>query len=164
MCCVSQRLTWAVLKAAGTPRRKKHVARDTGFNTDNYKDRVNTLLLVATLVKLESGEREGIPSVCCVRHYCCCSSNMGDLTLVLNAFTAGVFVAVSKLRWLSITILAMAISSFPCALLLLQPIPYYDIYLTTHSASGCCFPLLLTPPFLLQQIAFTYLFVVALYL
>lgn len=53
MCFNFQRLTWAVLKAAGTPRHKprnKHVARDTGFNTDNYKDRVNTLLLVATLV------------------------------------------------------------------------------------------------------------------
>ncbi|KAL7113668.1 hypothetical protein ACP275_04G074700 [Erythranthe tilingii] len=50
-----QRLTWAPLVAAGTPRSMsgKTIRRQTSIrssNLENYKDRVNTLLLVATLV------------------------------------------------------------------------------------------------------------------
>lgn len=69
-------------------------------------------------------------------------AQLGDLTLVLNAttlalpllgislttmsmaFTAGVFIAVTKLRWLSITILAMALSFLLILFLLFLPLCY----------------------------------------
>ena len=51
-----QRLTWTALKAAGVPQNPKAKVEKQSFiqsklqSTDNYKVRVNTLLLVATLV------------------------------------------------------------------------------------------------------------------
>ncbi|XP_073299149.1 protein ACCELERATED CELL DEATH 6-like isoform X2 [Primulina huaijiensis] len=46
-----QRLTWSALKAAGTPRRQSKFKRGgSSYWTEKYKDRVNTLLLVSTLV------------------------------------------------------------------------------------------------------------------
>jgi hypothetical protein len=53
-----QRLTWTALKAAGVLRNPKASVQKQSSNwselqsTDNYRDRVNTLLLVATLVAM----------------------------------------------------------------------------------------------------------------
>lgn len=54
-----QRLTWMALRVAGAPRsshskvsksKRKNHAQDVSVNMENYKDKVNVILLVATLV------------------------------------------------------------------------------------------------------------------
>ncbi|KAL0328171.1 UNVERIFIED_CONTAM: protein ACCELERATED CELL DEATH 6 [Sesamum calycinum] len=194
-----QPLTWAALKAAGTPRS---LCRTTtggqnskkSSNMENYKDRVNTLLLVSTLVAtvtfaagftLPGGYNTsdgdlGIAAMLREKGFhifVFCDTiamfssilvavtliwaQLGDLTLVLNAltlavpllgialtmmamaFTAGVFLAVSKLRWLSTAVLVMGITFFTILFVLLLPlctpltstnqilrhISYYSFYL-----------------------------------
>ncbi|KAL1531524.1 protein ACCELERATED CELL DEATH 6-like [Salvia divinorum] len=46
----TKRLTWAALKSASVPQNSKNSGRMVNVNLDVYKGRVNTLLVVATLV------------------------------------------------------------------------------------------------------------------
>ncbi|KAI3465741.1 hypothetical protein Pfo_022404 [Paulownia fortunei] len=201
-----QRLTWAALKAAGTPRSLsvKTIGRETpkkSSNMENYKERVNTLLLVSTLVATitfaagftvpggyNSSDRDlGIATmlrdkgfhifVFCdtiamyssiVVAVALIWAQLGDLNLVLNAltlavpllgialgmmsmaFTAGVFLVVSKLRWLRTAVLVMGITFLVILFLLLLPLctpltssnrilrylSYYPFYLLILASSS----------------------------
>ncbi|KAL0406322.1 UNVERIFIED_CONTAM: protein ACCELERATED CELL DEATH 6 [Sesamum latifolium] len=173
-----QRLTWAALTAAGTPRSlsRKTVGGQTSkesSNMENYKERVNTLLLVSTLVATitfaagftvpggysSSDTDFGIAAM--LREngfhvFVFCDTiamfssivvavvliwaQLGDLALALNAltlavpllglaltmmsvaFTAGVFLEVSKLKWLSIAVLVMGITFLAVLFVLLLPL------------------------------------------
>ncbi|KAK4420891.1 protein ACCELERATED CELL DEATH 6 [Sesamum alatum] len=173
-----QRLTWAALKAAGTPRSLRQTTAGghnskKSSNMENYKDRVNTLLLVSTLVATvtfaagftvpggynTSDTDLGIAAMLREKGFhifvfgdtiamfssivvavVLIWAQLGDLTLALNAltlavpllgialtmmamaFTAGVFLAVSKLRWLSTAVLVMGITFFMILVVLLLPL------------------------------------------
>ncbi|KAG8366158.1 hypothetical protein BUALT_Bualt17G0046800 [Buddleja alternifolia] len=174
-----QRLTWAALRAAGTPRSMSREIRrlqssEVGSSAETYKERVNTLLLVSTLVATvtfaagftmpggynSSSDRDpGIATM--LRHiafqmFVLCGAiamyssivvdvvliwaQLGDRTLILNAltlaeplivialtmmsmaFTAGVYLVVSKLSWLGIVVFVMGAISLALLLLLLLPL------------------------------------------
>ncbi|KAL1559398.1 hypothetical protein AAHA92_09744 [Salvia divinorum] len=171
-----QRLTWAALKAASIPRNcSKKRASSRSKITGSYKDRVNTQLLVATLVATitfaagftmpggyissEAGTNSGTATMLRDKGFhvfIFCDTiamyssivvatvliwaQLDDLkftltaltlavpllgialTMMSMAFTAGIFVVVSKLKWLSTTILAMDISFVAILVLLLLPL------------------------------------------
>ncbi|KAL2253125.1 UNVERIFIED_CONTAM: Protein ACCELERATED CELL DEATH 6 [Sesamum indicum] len=173
-----QRLTWAALKAAGTPRSLYRTTTGgqnskKSSNMENYKERVNTLLLVSTLVATVTfaagftvpggyNTSDGDLGIAAMLRekgfhiFVFCDTiamfssilvavtliwaQLGDLTLALNAltlavpvlgialtmmamaFTAGVFLAVSKLRWLSTAVLVMGITFFTILFVLLLPL------------------------------------------
>ncbi|KAL3624768.1 hypothetical protein CASFOL_031436 [Castilleja foliolosa] len=172
------RLTWAALKSAGTPRSptaSKHTSKKKSPSTDRYKDRVNTLLLVATLVatvtfaagftmpggyNTTSGSSDlGMATMSrsrVFRVFVFCDTlamyssilvavalswaQLGDLNLVLNAltiatpllsialsmmsmaFTAGVYLAVRELKWLSTAVFVMGIVFLAILLVLVVPL------------------------------------------
>ena len=140
---------------------------------ENYKERVNTLLLVSTLVATVTfaagftvpggyNTSDGDLGIAAMLRekgfhiFVFCDTiamfssilvavtliwaQLGDLTLALNAltlavpvlgialtmmamaFTAGVFLAVSKLRWLSTAVLVMGITFFTILFVLLLPL------------------------------------------
>ncbi|KAL3821488.1 hypothetical protein ACJIZ3_007393 [Penstemon smallii] len=167
-----QRLTWSSLKAVGTPRSPTGKYGNTpkkNYITDFFKERVNTLLLVATLVATitfaagftlpggynRSGADLGMATmlrdkgfhifVLCDTIAMFCSiivvvilifAQLGDLHLVHTAvrlvlpflgialimmsiaFTARVFLVISKLRWLGAAVLVIG-GSFVSVLLIL---------------------------------------------
>ncbi|EYU26167.1 hypothetical protein MIMGU_mgv1a003623mg [Erythranthe guttata] len=199
-----QRLTWAALKAGGTPHsptRKTTIGRQDpkkSSNKDNYKERVNTLLLVATLVAtitfaagftVPGGYNTDTGMATMLRDkgfniFIFCDAiamyssivvavtliwaQLGDIKLALNAltlavpllgialcmmsiaFTAGVFVVVSKLRWLSTAILVMATVFLVIMFIILAPmcgshtssnrivryLSYYPFYLLILASSS----------------------------
>ncbi|XP_073155880.1 protein ACCELERATED CELL DEATH 6-like [Henckelia pumila] len=169
-----QRLTWAALKAAGTPRGKGKIKKvSSNYSVEKYKERVNTLLLVSTLVAtitfaagftLPGGYNPSDhtdPGMAALLRqkafhvFVFCDTiamyssilvavaliwaQLGDLKLVLDAmsivqpllvvaltmmsvaFTAGIFVAVRDLRWLSMVVLAMGSAFLLLLLVLLVP-------------------------------------------
>ena len=172
--CGFQRLTWAALKAASVPQ-KSDSRRMLNVDLKVYKERVNTLLVVATLVATvtfaagftmpggyissDTGTDLGMASMWrdTVFHvFVLCDTiamytsilvvtaliwaQLGDSVLVMNAleltapllgvalvmmsvaFTAGVTIVLTKLRWLQITLLAMSTSFIALLLLLLLPL------------------------------------------
>ncbi|KAG6391889.1 hypothetical protein SASPL_149653 [Salvia splendens] len=170
----AKRLTWAALKSASVPQNSDSY-RNVNVNLDVYKERVSTLLVVATLVATvafaagftmpggyissETGTDLGKATLWkdTVFHvFVLCDTiamytslvvvtaliwaQLGDTTLVIYAlelaapllgvalimmsiaFTAGVTIVVTKLRWLQITMLAMSTSFIALLLLLLLPL------------------------------------------
>ncbi|XP_073061113.1 protein ACCELERATED CELL DEATH 6-like isoform X2 [Primulina eburnea] len=168
-----QRLTWSALKAAGTPRRQSKSRRVSSNRTGKYKDRVNTLLLVSTLVAtitfaagftLPGGysiSETNIGMAAMLRKkafhvFIFCDTiamyssivvavsliwaQLGDLKLVLNAitiaqpllvialtmmsaaFTAGIFLVVRNLHWLSTVVLIIGFVFLSVLLVLLIPL------------------------------------------
>ncbi|KAG8364703.1 hypothetical protein BUALT_Bualt18G0026200 [Buddleja alternifolia] len=168
-----QRLTWAALKAAGTPLSLPRKSVQESSNMEICKERVNNLLRVSTIVATmtfaasftmpggytSSGTDRGVATmlrekafhifVFCVAiamHSSCTVAvsliwaQLGDLTLVLNAltlaepligialsmmsmaFTAGVFLEVSKLRWLGTAVLVIGATFLAMLLVLLLPL------------------------------------------
>ncbi|KAL7142139.1 hypothetical protein ABFS83_08G103400 [Erythranthe nasuta] len=198
-----QRLTWAALKAGGTPHSpiRKTIGRQSpkkSSNKDNYKERVNTLLLVATLVAtitfaagftIPGGYDTDTGMATMLRDkgfniFIFCDAiamyssivvavtliwaQLGDIKLALNAltfavpllgialcmmsiaFTAGVFLVVSKLRWLSTAVLVMATVFLVIMFIILVPmcgshtssnrivryLSYYPFYLLILASSS----------------------------
>ncbi|XP_075497935.1 protein ACCELERATED CELL DEATH 6-like isoform X1 [Primulina tabacum] len=168
-----QRLTWSALKAAGTPRRQSKSKRGSSYRTEKYKDRVNTLLLVSTLVAtitfaagftLPGGysiSETNIGMAAMLRKtafhvFIFCDTiamyssivvavsliwaQLGDLKLVLDAitvaqpllvialtmmsvaFTAGIFLVVRNLHWLSTVVLVIGFVFLSVLLVLLIPL------------------------------------------
>ncbi|KAK4478267.1 hypothetical protein RD792_017554 [Penstemon davidsonii] len=173
-----QRLTWSALKSAGTPRflfRKTHdrMIPTNSYMVDFFKERVNTLLLVSTLVATitfaagftmpggynSSDTDLGMATmlrngkfhifVLCDTMAMYCSSvvvvalifaQLGDLrlmhtslslalpllgialTMMSMAFTAGVYLVVSSLRWLSNVVLLLGFTFLVILLILLVPL------------------------------------------
>ncbi|KAF3947120.1 hypothetical protein CMV_026704 [Castanea mollissima] len=127
-----QRLTWTALKAAGVPRNpnasdKKQVSNRSELqSTDNYKDRVNTLLLVSTLVATvtfaagftipggynSSGEDQGMATML--------SNNVFHAFIFCNtiAMFSSIFVAVT-LIWAQLGDIRLVLIALRAALLLL---------------------------------------------
>ncbi|KAM3745222.1 hypothetical protein ACB098_06G109700 [Castanea mollissima] len=127
-----QRLTWTALKAAGVPRNPNASAKKQVSNwselqsTDNYKDRVNTLLLVSTLVATvtfaagftipggynSSGEDQGMATMI--------SNNVFHAFIFCNtiAMFSFIFVAVT-LIWAQLGDIRLVLIALRAALLLL---------------------------------------------
>ncbi|XP_012850842.1 PREDICTED: ankyrin repeat-containing protein At5g02620-like [Erythranthe guttata] len=188
-----QRLTWAALKTAGTPRSlsRETVGRQApkkSSDMDNYKERVNTLLLVATLVAtitfaagftLPGGYNTDTGMATMLGDAIAMYSSivvavtliwaqLGDIKLAFNAltlavpllgialcmmsiaFTAGVFLVVSKLRLLSTAVLVMGITFLAIMSIILIPLcsshtssnrivrylSYYPFYLLILASSS----------------------------
>ncbi|KZV14937.1 ankyrin repeat-containing protein [Dorcoceras hygrometricum] len=168
-----QRLTWAALKAAGAPRSHGNPKQSSKYPTEKYKDRVNTLLLVATLVATisfsagftlpggYSTSDTNIGMAALLRKkafhiFIFCDTiavyssivvavsliwaQLGDVTLMINAltlaqpllvialtmismaFTAGIFLVVRNLHWLSTVVLVIGFAFLAVLLALLVPL------------------------------------------